>query len=384
MSELTKTIPGITTNIDKWYNTLKKIDALTSSIGEIETKINLAQKDRQANGAGIYALMVEEAEYLQSSKQTNSERKIGLEQDRARAVSLYRDTSGMPITYDEKTGVATFDETPLNKEIKIDYIREKRNAEGYKVDIEGNYVKNGSLYDKNGNKVTGGKEFGEQAFENVTGTFNTQGFSFPELLEELSRKSPTGEYIYDAQTVFEVIQGLGLERFMQYDASGNKLFDDFSELSPEEMQAAVNAGVARLQGATDEINGYTEKINAIDKDNLNIDSKLLDLQNTLIDNQIEVQNLVKDAVKQEHQDLIDEKKDLTEAIDDAASKTVEGMRKSLEKEREKAESDKDEKELSLLLMQLTAAEMSGSSKFVIYKKRFKISNKKYILINKKL
>lgn len=371
MSELTKTIPGITTNIDKWYNTLKRIDALTSNIGKIETKISLAQKDRQANGAGIYALMVEEAEYLQSSKQTKNEEKIGLEQDRARAVSLYRD---MPITYNEKTGVATFDETPLNKTIAIDYLREKRNADGYKVDTEGNYYKNGVLYDKNGNEVKG-KEFGVQATERITGTIDTGGLSFPKLLEELGTKSPTGEYIYDAQTVFEVIRGLGLERFMQYDASGNKLFDDFSELSPEEMQAAVNAGIARMQGAVDGINGYTEKINAIDKDNLNIDSKLLDLQNTLIDNQIEVQNLVKDAVKQEHQDLIDEKKDLTEAIDDAASKTIEGMRNSLEKERKKAESDKDEKELSLLLMQLTAAEMSGSSTSTIRDLQEKIQDK---------
>jgi len=102
---------------------------------------------------------------------------------------------------------------------------------------------------------------------------------------------------------------------------------------------------------------------------------MLSIQQAYLDRTIDLKNQLKEAVVQEHQDVIDEKNELKDALQDAADKTINGLRDSLEKDRKLYESDKDEKELTILQMQLAAAQNSGGALSKIRDLQQKISDK---------
>ena len=358
--ELVEPLTGVTKGLEKWYNELKRIEAITTRINRLQKTNELLQKDQIANGDKIYQNYQNQIKALNEKKKANNDLLKKQEKERDQLVKQYK---GLPINYDKKTGVATFSDKTYNKKIKTSYTDVKRTKEGYEIDTNGNYVdKEGKLRSSKTGKEVKGKEFGKQATETITGkTYNAKGKTLPQILKEITASNATGKVAFNAEQQYQILKSLGFEKYMQYDENGNKVYDDFGALTKEEMKAAVEAGIARIQGAADEINDLTSDINEITDQNLDIDSQQLDIQQTLIDNTIDLKNQLKDAVVQEHQDIIDQKNELKNAIQDAAEKTVKGLRDSLNKEKQLYDSDQKEKDLAFAQMKLAALQLSGGS-----------------------
>ena len=357
--EMFTPVTGVTDSLEKWYNQLKKIEAINNKLNVLNKKNEILQRDQIANGEKIYNNYKGQIKQLEKKKAANEALKNQQIDERVDLVKQYKD---LPISYDEKTGVATFSDKKYNQKIKTSYTTVKTNDKGYEIDQNGNYVdKKGVLRNSKTGKEVKDKEYGQTQTETVSKTYNAKGKTLPQIIEEITAQDEKGRVAYNAEQQYQIIKALGLEKFAKYDESGNKIYDRFGDLSQEEMESIVKAAISRIQNSADSINEATDSINNLTSENLDVDLELLDIQETFRQNTIEVENLMKDAVIQEHQDAIDQKNELKDAIDKAASKTVKGLRDSLDKERQTYDSDKDDKELTNLYMQLAAARAGGSA-----------------------
>ena len=357
--EMFTPVTGVTDSLEKWYNQLKKIEAINNKLNVLNKNNEILQRDQIANGEKIYNNYKDQIKQLEKKKAANEALKNQQIDERTNLVNQYKD---LPISYNKKTGVATFSDKKYNQKIKTSYTTRKTNDKGYEVDENGNYKdKKGVLRNSKTGKEVKDKEYGQTQTETVSKTYNAKGKTLPQIIEEITAQDEKGRVAYNAEQQYQIIKALGLEKFAKYDESGNKIYDRFGDLSQEEMESIVKAAISRIQNSADSINDATDSINNLTSENLDVDLELLDIQETFRQNIIEVENLMKDAVIQEHQDAIDQKNELKDAIDKAASKTVKGLRDSLDKERQTYDSDKDDKELTNLYMQLAAARAGGSA-----------------------
>lgn len=357
--EMFTPVTGVTDSLEKWYNQLKKIEAINNKLNVLNKNNEILQRDQIANGEKIYNNYKDQIQQLEKKKAANEALKNQQIDERTNLVNQYKD---LPISYNKKTGVATFSDEKYNQKIETSYTTVKTNDKGYAIDVNGNYVdKKGVLRNSKTGKEVKDKEYELPQTETVSKTYNAKGKTLPQIIEEITAQDEKGRVAYNAEQQYQIIKALGLEKFAKYDESGNKIYDRFGDLSQEEMESIVKAAISRIQKSADSINDATDSINNLTSENLDVDLELLDIQETFRQNTIEVENLMKDAVIQEHQDAIDQKNELKDAIDKAASKTVKGLRDSLDKERQTYDSDKDDKELTNLYMQLAAARAGGSA-----------------------
>ena len=362
--ELIQPIEGVTEGLEKWYNQLKQIEAIQNKINILDKNNNLLQKDQIANGREIYQNRKDALKNLEEEQNKTTALIQQQEKERASLVDKYKD---LPIEYDATTGVATFSDKVYNQDVQTKYSKVKtftdtKTNQTYQLDTNGNYVDDKGVLrnSKTGKKVKEGS-FEELATEQATETFNLQGMTMPEILEYITSQDETGKVRANSDQQYQILKALGYEKFLQYDENGKQIYDNFGEMTKEERQAAVTAGIQRMQGAADEINDLTKSINDNIGTNLDLAAQELDIQQDIIDNSIEVQNLLKDAVVQEHQDIIDEKKEVKDAIKKAADKTVAGLKDSLDRERKVYDSGQNEQELTLLQMRLATLRTSGGS-----------------------
>ena len=363
---LTAPIGGITKGLEKWYNETIKIREAQQEINKLIKEMTLLQKDQKINGEEIYENYKKQQESLHKQIAENESFMAKRQKEAVKLAEKYND---LPIEIDEH-GAATFSERKIGVvngygSINTSYTRSKtikvRDREYY-VDTEGNYRDDqGILRNKNGQQIEG--SFGQQAVETITGhqAYNFSGKTIQELVKDLTSKDAYGNWNFQGEEVFQILEAAGLGKYMQYDENGNKIYDNLGELTPEEMQKAAQAAVTRLQTAVTEINQNNDEIVNLDEENLKLQSDLLAIDQALIDNQIEVENMVKEAVIQEHQDAIDTKKELKDALDDAASRTIDGLRESLDQERSMYDKAQSQQQLATLQRQLEVAQRSGAS-----------------------
>ena len=374
--ELVQPVTGVTEGLTKWYNETQKIKTAQAEINKLNKELSNFQNDFIANGFKIFKNYKDQEDSLNRQNKINEEL-LKKRQDLAGTLtSKYSGLIKKGIISVDENGTATFSDSKVNNgKIQTSYQQIATNDQGYQIyeikDEKGEvtqeyYVDNKGVVrnNKNNEKIEDENiiHSGILKYNNFSGkSYDTTGKTFEQIIEDITSQDAFGKVAYNAEEQYQILKSLGLEDFMKYDEKGNQIYKDFGELSKEDMQKAVEAGIKRIQGSVEEINENNDERINLEQEQLEIQSQLQSIQKALIDNQIEVENLVKDAVVQEHQDAIDAKKSFAEAISDAASKTIEGMRKSLDNEKKRNESDKNNKELTLLQMQLTTAQMSGSS-----------------------
>lgn len=358
--ELAKPIPGVTEALEEWYNELKRIEAVEEKINILSKKNNNLQNDHIANGKTIFENEMEQVKQLQKQQKLNDDLYNKQIKERDNLVKKYKD---LPINYDATTGVATFSEQKYNKTVNASYTNTKKNSLGYEVDEQGRYVDDkGVLRDAKGNALNSKTEmFGQVQTTTINSTYNTAGRTLPEILKDITSQDSTGKTAYNAEQQYNILKSLGLEKFLKYDDSGKPIYDDFGKLTKEEMKSAVEAGISRIQKSADEINDATSEINKTEEKGLDIQASLYEKQQILIDKAIELENLVKDAIVQERQNVIDDRKELKDVLDQVTNKTIEGLKDNLEQEKKLFDSDKDNKELSVLQAQLAMLRSSGGS-----------------------
>ena len=358
--ELAQPLTGVTDSLEEWYNELKRVEAIQTEINRLQQINSNYQQDQIANGHEIYNNYKLQVEQLQQQAKLNQDLINKREKERADTVKKYE---GLPISYDAKTGKATFNDTVRKLNMNTSYTDVKTttvNGKKYLVDTDGNYVDDTGILRNSAGQELKNKRFGEQATTTITQKVNLTG-TFSDIIKQITSQDATGKVAYNATQQYQILKQLVPEKYLQYDENGKKLYDEFGEITKEEQEAIVKAAISRIQKAADDINDQTSEINSLTEENLNIQGSILDIQNTLRDNSIEVQNLMKDAVQQEHQDAIDQKKELKDAIKDAADKTISGLRDNLEKDKTLYEGDKNKEELGNLQMQLSILRNTNGS-----------------------
>ena len=358
--ELAQPLTGVTDSLEEWYNELKRVEAIQTEINRLQQINSNYQQDQIANGHEIYNNYKLQVEQLQQQAKLNQDLINKREKERANTVKKYE---GLPISYDAKTGKATFNDTVRKLNMNTSYTDVKTttvNGKKYLVDTDGNYVDDTGILRNSAGQELKNKRFGEQATTTITQKVNLTG-TFSDIIKQITSQDATGKVAYNATQQYQILKQLVPEKYLQYDENGKKLYDEFGEITKEEQEAIVKAAISRIQKAADDINDQTSEINSLTEENLNIQGSILDIQNTLRDNSIEVQNLMKDAVQQEHQDAIDQKKELKDAIKDAADKTISGLRDNLEKDKTLYEGDKNKEELGNLQMQLSILRNTNGS-----------------------
>ena len=358
--EIAKPLPGVTDSLEEWYNELKRVEAIQTEINRLQQINSNYQQDQIANGHEIYNNYKLQVEQLQQQAKLNQDLINKREKERANTVKKYE---GLPISYDAKTGKATFNDTVRKLNMNTSYTDVKTttvNGKKYLVDTDGNYVDDTGILRNSAGQELKNQRFGEQATTTITQKVNLTG-TFSDIIKQITSQDATGKVAYNATQQYQILKQLVPEKYLQYDENGKKLYDEFGEITKEEQEAIVKAAISRIQKAADDINDQTSEINSLTEENLNIQGSILDIQNTLRDNSIEVQNLMKDAVQQEHQDAIDQKKELKDAIKDAADKTISGLRDNLEKDKTLYEGDKNKEELGNLQMQLSILRNTNGS-----------------------
>ena len=377
--ELLAPVTGVTEGFTKWYNETQKIKTAQAEINKLTKELSNLQNDFIANGFKIFKNYKDQEDSLNRQNKINEELLKKRENLAGTLTNKYSGLIDKGVISIDENGTATFSDSKVNNgKIQTSYQQIATNDQGYQIDEEGKYIDDkGVLRDKEGKEITDkNAHLGVLKYDEFSGkSYDTTGKTFEQIIEDITSQDASGNVAYNAEEQYQILKSLGLEDFMKYDEKGNKIYDDFGELSKEDMQKAVEAGIKRIQGSVNEINENNDEIINLQQEQLEIQSQLQSIQKALIDNQIEVQDLVKDAIVQQHQDAIDNKKKFSEAIEDAANKTITGMRKSLDKEKDIYSENQDKKELSLLRMQLSTAEMSGSSLSKIRDLQTQIQNK---------
>ena len=348
-------------------NAVKRADGKTNEIETSYTTNKTVEYGGQKYEVDVNGLFRDNEGILRNSKNENA--KVNTEYQgtatdkngKYQTISIKYGKNGTFGLYNGKAWVY-YDKygNKLEKESQEYKALKKASVSKVEIDKNRNFIdSNNNVRDESGKIIGGNFSIVDQ--ETIKSKYDFNNKNIEQVIKDLTAQDTSGKTIFNAEQQYQILKALGLEDFMKYNEKGEEVYDEFGALTKEEMKAAVEAGIKRLQSEVSNINDLADEINDLEEEDLKLRSDLLAINQAFIDNQIEVENLVKDAIVQEHQDAIDTKKSFTDAINDAASKTIEGMRKDLSNEKQTYESDKDNKELTLLRMQLTAAQMSGSS-----------------------
>ena len=366
--ELAKPVTGITDGLEEWYNELQRIEKTERNINKLAKKRSLLENDHIANGHEIYQNITEQRKQRESELKEYKELIAAqkTERDNLLTNKINQDArKALGINYDEKTGVATFGKLGniQKSSVSLDYEDVDR-FNGYELDTQGNYIdKNGQLRNKDkGDQIIEGS-FGELKTKIVetNESYSLEGKTIDELIKDITKQNADGSVAMNAQQQYNTLVAGGLEKFMQYDEQGNKLYQDFGALDKETQAKMVEAGIKRIQSTIDELNESGKTIDENEEKALDIENELLETENELRQKSIDLENAVKDAIVQEHQDVIDEKKELTDAMKDAADKAISGLKDSLDKEKQTYDADTDNKELEVMQAQLATLRLSNGS-----------------------
>ena len=361
--EAVKPVTTVTKELEKWYNETKRIQKVQEQINKLIKEMTLLQNDQKINGADIYNNLMAQADATKHQIALNEDL---ADKRRQENEELIEKNKNLPISIDEKTGLATFSEKKIGAvngqtSVQTSYLESKKNEQGYFIDVNGNYVDNkGVLRNSAGDQIEG--NFGKQAVVEVQGIeYDFANKTLPELIEDLNETDEYGNAKFNDQQKYQILEAAGYGDYMRYDETGNEIYNGTGEMTKDQMTQAVNAGVSRLQNVVDKINENSDAIAQSELDNLDLLAKLNEIEQQLIDNQINVEKMVKDAIVQEHQDAIDAKKDFRDALEKASQNTIDGLNESLNAERSMYERSENESELASLQRQLAVAQMSGGS-----------------------
>ena len=365
--ELAKPVTGITDGLEEWYNELQKIEKTERNINKLAKERSLLENDHIANGHEIYQNITEQRKQRESELKEYKELVATQKAERENLLTNKineKAREALGINYDKTTGVATFGKLGniQNSTVSLDYEDVKKNDFGYEVDTQGNYVdKEGQLRNKENQIIEG--RFGklDTKIVKTNENYSLEGKTIDELIKDITKQNADGSVAMNAQQQYNTLVAGGLEKFMQYDEQGNKLYQDFGALDKETQAKMVEAGIKRIQSTIDELNESGKTIDENEEKALDIENELLETENELRQKSIDLENAVKDAIVQEHQDVIDEKKELTDAMKDAADKAISGLKDSLDKEKQTYDADTDNKELEVMQAQLATLRLSNGS-----------------------
>lgn len=353
IESITDKVAGVNEGLDKWYNYTKKIEASQRRMNALTKEYDNLTKDNIANGAEIYNNLKKQREELEKQKQLNETYRDERKKDND---SLVKDLKNSNLkdffTYATDTQglytTATFNDAKVvsNKKISGTTTSLKRDSAGYALDAEGKRAdESGKMY------ATYEKGY----------SFDATGKNIIQIMEALTEQDANGQLKYTAEEQFAILKQLGLGSLMLYDSSGKKIYENESEITQDQMKSAVEAAIGRVKDTVEKVNANTDEIAKANEEAITIQGSIYEIENQIRDNNIDLENMLKDAVVQERQDEIDTRSEIKDAIKDAADKTVQGLRDSLDKEQKMRDNDKDAQELTKLQNQLTLLRMSNGS-----------------------
>ena len=305
--------------VERWYNWLQKIAELEAEINYQEQLRNKINSDRDRDGVAYYASVKASLAQLQEQ--------IATEKDLVHSQQEY---------FNERLNAINNDQTPLRKFYDFD--------------------ENGQL----------------RWQSNVNGT-GQSGF---EVLEDLwSVLTPSGRAKYTPKEQYDKAVALGLEQFMQFDASGVEIVRGEEESDDDFYIRKLQALMDKVDGERDEMQSLHDSINNYNKEILSLEQKRNELLQALRDNQLALEDQLLEAIENREQAIIDQLQDTRDALNDSATRYIDGLNDALSNERNMYNQQAAAQELESLRRQLSILERSGGSSSAIAALQKQISSK---------
>ena len=249
---------GVIEDVEQWYNWLRKIERLQEDINILTKEYSVMEKNFEEKSS-LYDNLVTQAKAQLEILATTQDLTARMWEEYEKKLAAIQEGKS-PLSGFYEVDAETQQLLIKNNEGFLEFIQSRGEVDeniraalaagvntvqikAKKVDEEGKFVK-----DKKGNPV----------LEDVTITIPTGGLDF---LNEVFGTDAYGEPKYTAAAQFAIIRQLGLgEEFLQYDENGKKLFDTFDSVTEEQMQAAVESWLKKIEGGKDSIDDMRQEI----------------------------------------------------------------------------------------------------------------------------
>lgn len=314
--------PGFIADLERWYNLLRQIERLEQEINYEESLRSKIESDRVINGKAYY----------ESQKRSLK----ALDQEIARNKEL----SYLQQSY---------------------YDARRRDLESTQFGKIFTFTENGLM------------QYNDEAvMEN-----GDKGGLF--ALSKLNAQNVYGEAAYTAREQFELLKSWGFGPEMQYNDSGEKIFDQPNALTGEYEEEvysnAVQAFWDKVDAWKDELDdlydSYQEQLEKV----LDNEDKRNQLLQEIIDNQLDLEKKVEEAIEEREQKVIDALKDERDALKDATDAYLNGLNDQLDRERKMYDRQQSENDLNKLRRQLAILQRTGGSAAEIESLRKQLSEK---------
>ena len=338
LEELANVPAGIVEGLEKWHDLTRAIARQQEKINILNQQFSRLQNDNKINGEKIFEnLQKQRAELkkqLKLNKQLLAERRAA---------------------YDERINNLTDlqqDFFTVNEEGQLNYRQNKKKKK--KVKITDRQI----LRDSEGNPIT--DEQGMVQYRESRRSVNI-ATSGQQLIDELTRQNEDGTAAYTAEQQFEILRQLGYAQAMMYDSEGNRLFSSADTATREEQESAVREFLEEIQGFSTTMDEEIDAIHELDSAIEDGTTALQQVEQQIRENEMNVENQVLEALKNQRQQEIDESKKNRDAIKEATDRFVDGLQEQLDKEKQLYEQQENQQELDEMRRRLALLQRSGGS-----------------------
>ena len=338
LEELANVPAGIVEGLEKWHDLTRAIARQQEKINILNQQFSRLQNDNKINGEKIFENLQKQRAELKKQLKLNKQL---LKERRA--------------AYDERINNLTDlqqDFFTVNEEGQLNYRQNKRKKK--KVKITDRQI----LRDSEGNPIT--DEQGMVQYRESRRSVNI-ATSGQQLIDELTRQNEDGTAAYTAEQQFEILRQLGYAQAMMYDSEGNRLFSSADTATRDEQESAVREFLEEIQGFSTTMDEEIDAIHELDGAIEDSTTALQQVEQQIRENEMNVENQVLEALKNQRQQEIDESKKNRDAIKEATDRFVDGLQEQLDKEKQLYEQQENQQELDEMRRRLALLQRSGGS-----------------------
>ena len=342
LKELATIAAGIQNPFEQWHSWLQKIKQEQNQLNISTKQYSNLEKERVNNGSQIADNLKEQLKNLQGE-----------------------DGKGGQIKTNEEYLAAR--QTDYNKLINTDNWTDAQ-KKFFKVDEnnqlqynDANFIK--QIQNRNGIELIGGTdENGIYNYRNIEETIDFSATGIEDFLDKLTKQKADNSMEYNTDQQFEILKAFGFSDLMQYDSSGNPIFQyGIKNATDKEREAAVKTVLDNLKGFQDKIESSADNLQELREKGIELTGNVIDIKNQIQDNEIELENKILQAIEDREQKRIDDLKEQKDMLSEAADNFLNGLSEQLDKEKKMYEKQESQDELTKLQRQLAILQRSGGS-----------------------
>lgn len=336
LKELTTIAAGIQNPFEQWHSWLQKIKQEQNSLNILTKQYSNLEKERVNNGSQIASNLRSQLDNLKQQQATNQSYLKEREKDYNNLINTSNWTNAQKKFFEvDKNGQLQYNDANFKKQIQ----------------------------NRNGIELTGGTDKnGVYNYRNISETINFSATGIEDFLNKLTEQSADNSMKYNADQQFEILKAFGFSDLMQFDSSGNPIFQyGIENATKEEREAAVKTVLDNLKGFQDKVESSADDLQELREKGIELTGNVIDIKNQIQDNEIELENKILQAIEDREQKRIDDLKEQKDMLSETADNFLNGLSEQLDKEKKMYEKQESQDELTKLQRQLAILQRSGGS-----------------------